>query len=234
MDIKRAGTQRSSEGPSEYFTGVVRIDPLFEAPSPSRGRGANVTFEPGARSAWHTHPLGQTLIVMAGVGITQCWGEEPVKIRPGDVVWCPPGKKHWHGASPTVGTSASTWRSSRWASTALLSGQKPCRLRGPPIDQSPAAHLTFHDREHFSAIVNTAPRRALKCSRSNGNLFTLPWNPCSRSPGNTVHHRAEYAPLRMSVAPAASHTFTPAGSAIIAAPKDRSRARVQRHPRALG
>jgi quercetin dioxygenase-like cupin family protein len=102
MDIKRSGTQPSSKGPAEWFTGAVRIDPLFEAPSPSRGRGANVTFEPGARSAWHTHPLGQTLIVTAGIGLTQCWGEPPVKIRPGDVIWCPPGKKHWHGASPTT------------------------------------------------------------------------------------------------------------------------------------
>jgi quercetin dioxygenase-like cupin family protein len=102
MEIKRNGTQPSSKGPAEWFTGAVRIDPLFEAPSPSRSRGANVTFEPGARSAWHTHPLGQTLIVTAGVGLTQCWGEPPVKIRPGDVIWCPPGKKHWHGASPTT------------------------------------------------------------------------------------------------------------------------------------
>jgi quercetin dioxygenase-like cupin family protein len=101
MEIKRNGTQPSSKGPAEWFTGAVRIDPLFEAPSPSRGRGASVTFEPAARSAWHTHPLGQVLIVTAGVGVTQCWGEAPVKILPGDVISCPPGKKHWHGASPT-------------------------------------------------------------------------------------------------------------------------------------
>jgi len=105
MQIKRAGTQPSSSGPAEYFTGTVRIDPLFEAPSPSRGRGASVTFEPGARSAWHTHPLGQVLIVTSGVGVTQCWGEPPVKIRPGDVICCPPGKKHWHGATPTTAMS---------------------------------------------------------------------------------------------------------------------------------
>ena len=102
MDIKRSGTQPSSKGPAEYFTGQVRIDPLFEAPSPSRGRGASVTFEPGARSAWHTHPLGQVLIVTSGVGLTQCWGEPAVKIRPGDVIWCPPGTKHWHGAAPST------------------------------------------------------------------------------------------------------------------------------------
>ncbi len=100
MEIKRAGTQPSVRGPAEWFTGTVRMDPLFEAPSPSRARGVSVTFEPGSRTAWHTHPLGQVLIVTAGVGITQCWGEEPVTIRPGDVIWCPPGKKHWHGAAP--------------------------------------------------------------------------------------------------------------------------------------
>jgi quercetin dioxygenase-like cupin family protein len=100
MDIKRAGTQPSAKGPADYFTGAVRIDPLFEAPAPARGRGASVTFEPGARTAWHTHPLGQTLIVTAGVGLTQCWGGPVTKIRPGDVIWCPPGHKHWHGACP--------------------------------------------------------------------------------------------------------------------------------------
>jgi quercetin dioxygenase-like cupin family protein len=102
MEIKRAGTQPSSKGPAAYFTGTVRIDPLFEIPAPGRSRGGAVTFEPGARSAWHTHPLGQVLIVTAGVGLTQCWGEAPVTIRPGDVVICPAGKKHWHGASPTT------------------------------------------------------------------------------------------------------------------------------------
>jgi quercetin dioxygenase-like cupin family protein len=101
MDIKRAGTQASAKGPADYFTGTVRVDPLFEAPAPARVRGGSVTFEPGARSAWHTHPLGQVLIVTSGVGLTQCWGEAPVKIRPGDVILCPAGKKHWHGATPT-------------------------------------------------------------------------------------------------------------------------------------
>ena len=105
MDIKRAGSQPSARGPLEYFTGAVRVDPLFEAPAPARVRGGSVTFEPGARSAWHTHPLGQTLIVTAGVGITQCWGEAAIMIRPGDVISCPAGKKHWHGASPTTAMS---------------------------------------------------------------------------------------------------------------------------------
>jgi quercetin dioxygenase-like cupin family protein len=102
MDIKRNGSQPSSVGPAKYFTGTVRIDPLFEAPAPARVRGASVTFEPGARTAWHTHPLGQTLIVTSGLGWTQCWGEPKQEIRPGDVVSCPPGKKHWHGATPTT------------------------------------------------------------------------------------------------------------------------------------
>ena len=100
MEIKRSGSQPSGRGPAEYFTGTVRIDPLFEAPEPARALGVSVTFEPGARTAWHTHPLGQTLIVTSGCGWTQCWGEPKATIRPGDVIWCPPGKKHWHGAAP--------------------------------------------------------------------------------------------------------------------------------------
>ncbi len=102
MLIKRTGSQASSKGPSEYFTGSVRIDPLYAAAEPARVSCAYVTFEPGARSAWHTHPLGQTLIVTAGCGLTQCEGEEIVEIRAGDVIWCPPGHRHWHGATPTT------------------------------------------------------------------------------------------------------------------------------------
>ena len=102
MEIKRNGSRRSGKGPAEYFTGMVRVDPLFEAPDPARGRGASVTFEPGARTAWHTHPLGQTLIVTSGVGLAQRWGGPAEEIRPGDVVWFPAGEKHWHGASSSV------------------------------------------------------------------------------------------------------------------------------------
>ena len=102
MDIKRSGSQPSGKGPSDYFTGAVRIDPLFEAPEPARVRAARVTFEPGARTAWHTHPLGQTLIVTSGLGRAQRWGGPIEEIRPGDVVWFPPGEKHWHGATPTT------------------------------------------------------------------------------------------------------------------------------------
>jgi quercetin dioxygenase-like cupin family protein len=102
MDIKRSGAQPSSKGSADYFTGAVQIDPLFEAPAPARVRGARVTFEPSARTAWHTHPLGQTLLVTAGCGLAQRWGGPIEEIRPGDVVWFPPGEKHWHGATPTT------------------------------------------------------------------------------------------------------------------------------------
>src|SRR5438445_8686837 len=101
MEIKRSGTQSPTKGSSDWFTGTVRIDALFEAPEPARVRGASVTFEPGARTAWHTHPLGQTLIVTSGLGWAQSWGGEAQEIRPGDVVWFPPNEKHWHGGSPT-------------------------------------------------------------------------------------------------------------------------------------
>ena len=103
MEIKRCGSQPSGQGPADYFTGVVRIDPLFQPADPSRAAGASVTFAPGARTAWHTHPLGQTLIVTAGCGWTQRWGGPVEEIRPGDVVSIPPGEKHWHGATPTTG-----------------------------------------------------------------------------------------------------------------------------------
>jgi quercetin dioxygenase-like cupin family protein len=102
MEIKRSGSQPSREGSAEYFTGTVRVDPLFNAPAPSRVLGVSVTFEPGARTAWHTHPLGQTLIVTAGCGRAQRWGGPIEEIRPGDVVWISPGEKHWHGATPTT------------------------------------------------------------------------------------------------------------------------------------
>jgi quercetin dioxygenase-like cupin family protein len=102
MDIKRAGSQPSGKGPSDWFTGTVRIDPLFQTTAPARTAGASVTFEPEARTAWHTHPLGQTLIVTAGCGWVQRDGGPIEEVRPGDVVWFPPGEKHWHGASPTT------------------------------------------------------------------------------------------------------------------------------------
>jgi quercetin dioxygenase-like cupin family protein len=102
MEIKRAGSQPSTKGNSDWFTGTVRVDPMFSAPAPARVAGARVTFEPGARTAWHTHPLGQTLVVTEGFGLVQRDGEPIEEIRPGDVVWFAPGEKHWHGASPTT------------------------------------------------------------------------------------------------------------------------------------
>jgi len=102
MEIKRCGSQPSGRGPAEYFTGTVRVDPLFQSNDPSRALGATVTFEPGARTAWHSHPLGQTLIVTAGCGLVQRWGAPIQEIRPGDVVWIAPGEKHWHGAAATT------------------------------------------------------------------------------------------------------------------------------------
>jgi quercetin dioxygenase-like cupin family protein len=102
MEIKRSGSQASGKGPADWFTGTVRIDPQFPVRPPARAAGNAVTFEPGARTAWHTHPLGQTLIVTAGCGRVQRLGGPVEEIRPGDVVWFEPGEKHWHGASPTT------------------------------------------------------------------------------------------------------------------------------------
>ena len=99
MELKRSGSQASGKGPNEYFTGLVRIDPLVQAPAPARVLAVSVTFEPGARTPWHTHPLGQTLIVTSGCGWVQSEGGPKEEIRPGDVVWFPPGEKHWHGAT---------------------------------------------------------------------------------------------------------------------------------------
>jgi quercetin dioxygenase-like cupin family protein len=102
MDITRGGSRPSERGPTEWFTGSVQLDPLFQAAEPARVAGASVTFEPGARTAWHTHPLGQTLIVTAGAGLAQRWGGPIEEIHPGDIVWFPPGEKHWHGATPST------------------------------------------------------------------------------------------------------------------------------------
>jgi quercetin dioxygenase-like cupin family protein len=103
MDVKKNGSQASNKGDPDYFTGEVRVEVLSQPPDPARVGVAKVTFEPGARSAWHTHPLGQTLVVIDGSGRVQRWGDSIVEIDQGDVVWAPPGEKHWHGASPTSG-----------------------------------------------------------------------------------------------------------------------------------
>src|SRR5579872_2209308 len=105
MDIKRSGSQPSGKGSAEYFTGTVRIDPLFQAKEPARALGASVTFEPGARTAWHTHPLGQSLIVIAGCGLAQRRGGPVEELRAGEVIWFPPGEKHWYGATSTTDMS---------------------------------------------------------------------------------------------------------------------------------
>jgi quercetin dioxygenase-like cupin family protein len=102
MEIRRSGSQPSRMGPGEWFTGTVRIDPLFPVSEPARAAGNSVTFEPGARTAWHTHPLGQTLIVVSGCGLAQRWGGPIEEIRPGDVISFPPEEKHWHGATATT------------------------------------------------------------------------------------------------------------------------------------
>ena len=105
MKITRIGSLPSAKGPTDWFTGTVRIDPLFNAAEPGSAGGAGVTFEPGARTAWHTHPLGQTLIITAGCGQVQRWDGPIEEVHPGDVVWFPPGEKHWHGATPTTAMS---------------------------------------------------------------------------------------------------------------------------------
>ncbi len=102
MDIKRNGSRPSGKGPADWFTGIVRIDPLFQSADPARAAGASVTFEPGARTAWHTHPLGQTLIIVSGQGWAQREGGPIEELNPGDVVWFAPGEKHWHGAAPAT------------------------------------------------------------------------------------------------------------------------------------
>jgi quercetin dioxygenase-like cupin family protein len=105
QQITRAGSQPSAAGPTEFFTGRVRVDPVWPADNDINASGGMVTFEPGSRSAWHTHPAGQRLVVLSGVGLTQEWGKRVQEIRPGDSVWCPPGVKHWHGAAPTTAMS---------------------------------------------------------------------------------------------------------------------------------
>jgi len=102
LNITRCGSQPSGKPPAQYFTGTVRLDPLFQTEAPARARGNAVTFEPGARTNWHTHPLGQTLIITAGCGVVQSWGGPVQTVRQGDIVWFPPGEKHWHGATPTT------------------------------------------------------------------------------------------------------------------------------------
>jgi quercetin dioxygenase-like cupin family protein len=165
MEIKRVGSQPSGKGPAEYFTGTVRIDPLVSAPAPARVVGASVTFEPGARTAWHTHPLGQTLIVTAGCGRARRWGGPIEEIRPGDVIWIPPGEKHWHGAGPTTavthlaiqeqldGKASTGWNRSA-ASSIRPDGRKACGLRQ---FANWIAVRSFHSSENVRKIGRNIP-----------------------------------------------------------------------------
>ena len=140
MEIKSSGSRPSGKGPAEYFTGAVRIDPIIEAPEPARVRAASVTFEPGARTAWHTHPLGQTLIVTSGLGWAQLWGGPIEEIRPGDVVWISPGEKHWHGATPATAMTHIAISGSAERQPGRLDGKGqrravPARLKHPPHER---------------------------------------------------------------------------------------------------
>jgi quercetin dioxygenase-like cupin family protein len=172
MEIKRSGSQPSGKGPADWFTGAVRIDPLFQPTAPARTAAASVTFEPGARTAWHTHPLGQTLIVTAGAGQAQRWGGPVEQIRPGDVVWFPPGEKHWHGATATTALThiavqeqldgkAVEWLEQ--VSEAQYRGSSPARLvRGRAMSQVPSESYgpegsCGHDILHLR--IGRAPER---------------------------------------------------------------------------
>ena len=136
MELKRNGTQPSAKGPAEYFTGTVRVDPLFTSTAPARTSAAVVTFEPGSRSNWHTHPLGQKLVVTGGCGYVQSWGEALRVIRPGDVIICPPGEKHWHGAAPgTAMTHIAIQEELNGKAVDWLERVTDEQYRGTPVDE---------------------------------------------------------------------------------------------------
>ena len=154
MDIQRNGSQPSGKGPADYFTGSARIDPLFQAPDPARVRGASVTFEPGARTAWHTHPLGQTLIVTSGRGWVQAWGGPVEEIHPGDVVWFPPGEKHWHGATPTTAMAHIAIQEALDGGARLLTGgRREGRFIRPAVLTDVRPELRIWNEEVFGPVV---------------------------------------------------------------------------------
>ena len=155
MEIKRGGSQSSTKGPADYFTGAVRIDPLFQTPEPARVAGASVTFEPGARTAWHIHPLGQTLIVTSGLGWAQRWGGPIEEIRPGDVVWFSPEEKHWHGATPTTAMTHMAIQERLDGKTALVWGQ-PIGQAAPILYELPDNAITDVHLTHTDTLLNVS------------------------------------------------------------------------------
>src|SRR5690242_13605152 len=178
MKITKCGSNPSGKGPADWFTGTVRVDPLFEAPEPARVRGASVTFEPGARTAWHTHPLGQTLIVTFGRGRVQRWGGPIEEIFAGDVVWFPPGEKHWHGATPTTAMmpvaiqEALDGTAVEWMEKVSESSMAASRCPAGPAFRGPAGrprrpstrsrrhrHMTHHVGMEAAVIVDLARAR---------------------------------------------------------------------------
>ncbi len=169
IKITRSGSQPSRQAPAENFTGSVRVDPLFQANDPARAFGARVTFEPGARTAWHSHPLGQTLIVTAGIGRVQRWGDPVEEIRQGDVVWTPAGQKHWHGASPNTEmthiaiTEQLDGKTVEWmekVSDAQYSAPIRAQVAAPAAPTSPASGANAQPRPFQSAIGDFSPMLA--------------------------------------------------------------------------
>ena len=161
MEIKQSGAQPSAKGPAEYFTGNVRIDPLFAATEPSRVSAALVTFEPGARTAWHTHPLGQRLVVTAGCGWVQCWDGPKREIRAGDVVACPPGEKHWHGGTATTGMSHTPFRKRSTVRSSSGSKRSATRNISPRLRPARPRHVSKTEIVTMPhVIVKTYPGRS--------------------------------------------------------------------------
>ena len=159
MQIQRSGANPSGKGRAEWFTGTVRIDPLFSPPAPARVAGALVTFEPGARTAWHTHPLGQTLIVTAGLGWVQRDGGPIEEIRPGDVVWFSPGERHWHGATPTTAMSHIAIQRASTARPSTGSSRSPILNMGSDIDRLLPLKNVAQPASDRPLSVNFSPTR---------------------------------------------------------------------------
>ena len=182
MEIKRSGAQPSGKGPAKWSTGTVRIDPLFSPPDPARVSGALVTFEPGARTAWHTHPLGQTLLVSTGLGWVQRDGGAVEEIRPGDVVWFPPGEKHWHGATAT--TAMEPYRGPR--ETERLAGRMDGARLGRTISKVSAREARNGERNR------RPPEREGRCADRRIRLLHKSGRPSPSSRADTRPGREEF------------------------------------------